>query len=592
MKNAGDMTLAEKVGQVIVVGGAIGGIGHEQGLEYALRLIRENRAGGFYLGYPRYRNPSEAWRLNARLQAASEMPLFLCADMETSLGYVIIEDVQRHPYLMGLGAARDEALARECGAIVGREARALGFNWNYGPCVDVNIRKEHPAMGIRSFGGDPELVSRLGRAYIEGCQSERVMCCAKHFPGQGTLAIDTHDEIGVDHTGKDTLVAVSIPPFQAAIRAGVKTVMSHHAIFPALGDDTFPATLSKKIATDLLRGELGFKGLTITDSLSMKAIADNYGTHEAVIASFLAGWDTIMVPASWRPYEVLIEAAESGRIPQARLDEAVDRVLRAKRWLYPHGYREPDEEEVRRVFRSEPTGKTLQILALKATTVIENRTLPLDPGASRRLIVIQERDEAYQYCPWEKGVLDRAEQLLREREPTAAVRRISMSCAEDEAKEILQAARGCDEVIFLCIAKHLIEQYDGRLSRATAKLLSRIAAERGVIGICLGSPYVVEDIAHCAGFICTYGESDVSAETAIKALYGELVPPGKLPVAISPRYPFGTGLRPSIPGPSATSDWVIHPRRLRAEGSGPVEASGERKDRELSDKSRFQQTEE
>jgi len=542
MKPTSEMTLAEKVGQVIVVGGAVGGLGDTRGLDDALHMIGEHKIGTFYLGYPRYKNPLEAWQLNARLQADSPIPLLLCADMETALGYVVIDGVQRHPYLMGLGGARDEALARECGAIVGREARAAGFNWNLGPVMDVNNKKEAAAVGLRSFGGDPDLVSRLGGAYIEGCQAEGVICSAKHFPGHGSMTIDTHDEIGVDDSSRDDMMRINLPPFQAAIRAGVQSVMSTHVIYPAFGDDRFPATLSANVMTDLLRGELGFTGLTVSDSMSMKAISDNFGEGEAVIASFLAGCDTIIAPPSWRPWEALTRAVKSGRIPEARLDEAVDRVLALKRWLYPNGYREPDREEVTRVFGSADTGKTLEALALKSTTVIENSVLPLTPGAAQRLVIIQERDEAYQFCPWEKGVLARAERALREKEPDAAVLRISMACSEEDAHAVLQAASDCDEVIFLCIAKHLIEQYDGRLSKASAALLSRVSNERTVVGICLGSPYVIEDIANGAGFICTYSESDISAATAIGTLYGDVTPTGKLPVAISEKYPFGIGL--------------------------------------------------
>ncbi len=257
MKKTSEMTLAEKVGQVIVLGGAVGGLGDARPdacLEYALRLIDEHKIGTFYLGYPRYDNPMEAYKLNVRLQEASEIPLLLAADMETALGYVVNEGVQRQPYPMGMGAARDEDLARECGAIVAREARAVGFNWNLGPVVDVNILKDNPGVGIRSFGDDPELVSRLGAAYIEGCQSEGVVCSAKHFPGHGSKSVDTHDEIGVDDSSRDSMMRINLPPFRSAIRAGVKSVMSNHIVFPAFGDERFPATLSKNVMTDLLRG--------------------------------------------------------------------------------------------------------------------------------------------------------------------------------------------------------------------------------------------------------------------------------------------------------------------------------------------------
>ena len=543
MKKVSEMTLEEKIGQVIVIGGAIGGLGDATGTEDALRMIREKKVGGFYLGYPRYKNPIEAWQLNVKLQAAaSDIPLFLCADMETSLGYVIIDGAERAPYLMGLGAARDEALAQEVGAITGREARTVGFNWNYGPSIDVNSNKDNPAIGIRAFAGDTDLVSRMGCAYIRGCESQGVLCSAKHFPGHGALGFDTHHDIGVADAARDVLMERDIPPFHAAIKAGVKTVMSTHVIFPALGDNKFPATLSESIMTTFLRGELGFTGLTTTDALSMKAISDNYGERDAVILSFLAGCDTLIVPASWRPYETLLEAAKSGQIPAARLDEAVERIVQAKAWLYPEGYREPKKEGVKKVFESAGTKRTVERLFLKAVTVLEKKALPLKAGARKRLFIIQERDEAYQYCPWEKGVLDEAQRIIRKKEPGAGIKRISMACSEAESKDILKAASQYEEVIFFCIVKVLIEQYNGRLSKATNELLSKIANQRPVVVLSLGSPYVIDDIAECAGFICTYGESDICARTALKVLYGEAAPGGKLPVTISEKYPFGLGL--------------------------------------------------
>jgi beta-N-acetylhexosaminidase len=542
IKPIGEMTLAEKVGQVIVVGGAIGGLGDTGGLDDALQLIQDNKAGGFYLGYPRYSDPYEARTIHATLQAASELPLFICGDMETSLGYIIINGVQRHPYLMGIGAARDADLARKLGGIVGREARAAGFNWNFGPCVDVNVLPDHPAIGIRAFGGDPALVSTMASAYIQGCESTRVICSAKHFPGQGFLAVDTHKAIGVDTTAREVLMAINLPPFQAAIRAGVKAIMSSHVIYPAFGHPSLPATLSPEIMQQLLRGVLGFRGLTITDSLSMKGIADNFGTRDAIVRSFIAGHDLLLVPASWNPYDTLIEAVELGEIPHRRLDEAVERVLHAKAWLYPQGYQEPPEEELREVFESAETRSTLTTLAMQSVTVVEERALPLTAGAKRRLFIVQERDEAYQFCPWEQDVLALAERIIRTKEPQATITRISMACSAEESQEIIQAAGEHDEVIFFCIVKHLIG-YRGRLSPATNTLLSTLASERTTLIISLGSPFVLADIPQCAGFICAYGDSEICAKIALQALYGDAIPSGTLPATISEQYQLSHGQR-------------------------------------------------
>jgi beta-N-acetylhexosaminidase len=542
MKNADKMTLEEKIGQVITLGGAIGGLGDEKGLKEALAMVRSGRASGFYLGYPRFKNPGQALELTAKLQAAAETPLFMCTDMETGLGYVIIEGSERHPYLMALGAARDEELARELGAIVGREARAIGFNWNYGPSVDVNSFSRNPIIGIRALSDNPDLAGRLGAAYITGCEAERVICSAKHFPGHGALAQDTHDQIGAADADRRTLMARDVAPFRKAIEAGVRSVMSTHIIFPAFGDERFPATMSRNIMTDLLRGELGFEGLAVSDSLAMKAISENYGKEEAVIQSFLAGCDVVIVPADWNPFDALSDAVRSGRIGQARLDEAVERILQTKKWLYPDGYKAPDFERSMEVFATPETKTAIDACARNAVTVLEEKSLPLKAVPGKRLYLLQERQDAYQFFPWERKILDFIEAEVKKREPAALVKRISRKCSYKEAKQIKQLAESTDELIFFCIVKNYAsDPCKGRLSPQTNEFLRDISYAMPLTVVSLGSPYVIEGLCNLSGFICTYGECTACASAALDVLFGKQKPRGKLPVAISEKYPFGAG---------------------------------------------------
>jgi len=542
MKKADEMTLAEKAAQVIILGGAIGGLGDEKGIDKALAMVRDKKAGGFYLGYPRFENPQAAFELTSKLQGAAEIPLFLCTDMETGLGYVIIDGSRRHPYLMALGAARDEQIAEKLGRIVGREARAIGFNWNYGPSVDVNSQSRNPIIGIRAFSDNPDLVARLGAAYIRGCQSEGVICSAKHFPGHGALAYDSHDEIAALEAGRETLIKRDVYPFKKAMEGGVKSIMSTHVIFPAFGDDRLPATLSKKVMTDLLRGELGYDGLTISDSLSMKAISHNYGKNEAVVQSFLAGCDVIIAPAEWNPFDALYEAAREGRIREARLDKAVERILSAKKWLYPNGYAQPDRGSSMKVFSTPETKSAIDECARKAVTVLEKKSLPLKSGGAKRLYLLQEREDAYQFFPWERDILDFIEAEVKKREPGALVKRISRKCSYREAKEIRQLAVSYDWLIFFCIVKNYAsDPYKGRLSPETNEFLRQLQYRSALTVVSLGSPYIIEDIDNLSGFICTYGECESSAAAALAVLFGQRPPRGKLPVDISEKYPFGSG---------------------------------------------------
>ena len=290
------------------------------------RLLEAGVGGVILLG-----GSAEELRLRcAQLRAWAGRPLLLCADVEEGVG-------QRFegaswlvpPLAIGRLFSRDEQraleLAERYGRCCGRQACLLGLNWVLGPVCDVNNNPANPVINVRAWGEEPEAAGRLAAAFVRGCQSEGVLACAKHFPGHGDTSSDSHLELPVIPHGRQRLERVELPPFRAAIAADVASVMTAHLQLPAL-DSERPATLSQAVLSDLLRGELGFNGLVVTDALVMEAISGRYGAAEAAVLAFEAGADLILMPADADAALDGLEAAvSSGRISRERLQASLQR---------------------------------------------------------------------------------------------------------------------------------------------------------------------------------------------------------------------------------------------------------------------------
>ncbi|ASC73769.1 Glycosyl hydrolase family 3 [Halomicronema hongdechloris C2206] len=272
------------------------------------------------------------------LQTWADIPLLLAADIEEGVGQRF-SGATWFPPPMALGAwARHDweaalAQAEKMGSAIAQEAAAIGLNWILAPVVDVNINSENPVINVRAFGQSPIRVSRLAQGFIRGTQAFPVLTTAKHFPGHGDTSIDSHLALPVIPHDRQRLEQIELPPFRAAIAAGVDAVMTAHLRVPQL-DQRYPATLSPAILTDLLRQELGFDGLIVTDALVMQAITKAYGPYEAAILAVEAGADVLLMPAD--PDGViaaLCEAVQVGRLSAERILTSVERIWRAKQKL-------------------------------------------------------------------------------------------------------------------------------------------------------------------------------------------------------------------------------------------------------------------
>ena len=338
------MTLHQKIGQMLLFGWS--GETPDQCRTvnaHAAALVDEFAVSGVVLMGRNVGPPAQTRGTIAELQARAKAkglpPLFVAVDQEGGrvqrLGPPHYPD---HPAARSVGYRRDPAQARAAARRIGEELRALGFNWNFAPVLDVNNNPQNPVIGDRAYGDDPALVAAMGAAAVRGFQEDAgILACGKHFPGHGDTDTDSHHALPRIGHDRARLDAVELVPFRAALGVGLAAVMTSHILFPAL-DPALPATLSPAILTGLLREELGFEGLIITDDLEMKGVADGWGAAEAAVLAVQAGADILLCCHTWETQreirQALVAAVETRRLPESRVVVAVSRITQAKaQWV-------------------------------------------------------------------------------------------------------------------------------------------------------------------------------------------------------------------------------------------------------------------
>lgn len=333
-----EMTVDQKIGQLFIAAAypsqdaaTTEGV-EEDPFEVIHRLVKEYHIGGVIFKH-RW-SVDEETKLIQSLQSKSIIPLFILQDGEWGLS-MRLRDTVRFPKNTTLGAIQDNSLIHAMGKEIARQFRQIGVNFNLSPVVDINNNLNNPVIGMRSFGDDPEVVSEKGIAMMSGLQDGGILSCAKHFPGHGDTDQDSHKTLPLISSDSHRLTHLELVPFKRLIQAGIKSVMTAHLEVPALEESSGkPASLSQAIVTDLLRLQLNFKGLIITDDLMMKGITDNIAPAEAALSAFLAGNDLLLASTAV-PVAIarIKDAYLKGIITEKMLDEHVERILTAKQWL-------------------------------------------------------------------------------------------------------------------------------------------------------------------------------------------------------------------------------------------------------------------
>jgi len=490
------------------------------------RLIRAGQVGAVVLYYPDFDGPVETAELTNHLQELAPVPLLIQADFEMGAGRLLPRATML-PSLMAVGASGSAEMAREHGRVTAVESRAAGVNHVFAPVVDVNVNPDNPIVNVRGFGGDSGMVGELAAAWIVGCQEAGALACAKHFPGHGDTAQDSHVQLPTVPHDLERMQRVELAPFRAAIASGVGSIMTAHISFPAVDPSLMPATLSQPILTGLLRRQLGFQGVVVTDAMVMYAVWRQFEQGDAAVRAIEAGADLVLTVDPEVSYAALLQAALSGRLSESRINQAVQRLLRAKERLGLFAHRGVDAAEAgRSSATAEHRGIALRIARAGLTLV--KGSLAADPGTPRLLIA---PDRSY----YSGGrLMHELARLLRQGKlPGAQLLGLREPVTAEQIEEIVARRGEARDAIVLSVSGATAwSPESSRTPEGQARLVRALAEHLPVRVISLGSPYTLSAFSDAAGLACTYGAEPACIEAAIDALAGRIEPSGRLPVEI------------------------------------------------------------
>ena len=558
------LSLEEKVGQFFMIRMRVERLS-ETSPEY-LRLrdsIRQYHVGSLAMSIPaegRFARGNDRYRTVAlinSLQLESRLPLLIAGDFERGVLPARLFGTTVFPHAMAFGAAGNLSNAEEFGRITAQESRALGVHWNLFPVADVNSNPANPIIGTRAFGQNPIQVGDLVAAYIRGARANGMLTTAKHFPGHGNTATDTHLAVANVTESWDQLNSIDLPPFRKAIAAGVDAVMTAHVRVPALDPDpAHIATTSPRIITGLLKNQLGFRGLVVTDAMDMAGVSSRYTANpgRAVVDAFKAGNDVLTMPADLdSSFRAMLQAVRSGEISEDRLDASVLKILQAKAAVGLESNRLVDMTAIPRLVGSPENVAEGQRISDEAVTLVRDngKLLPLKSSkADPKMIVLYQRVK-----PVPDTVLvilcDRRraddghvlEAQVRLRSPPTDVIYVDPRVAAARSTEVMTAVDHAREVV---VAVYVVpsaartrtvargQKNASSLPDATANLLGNIlarAAEKTAV-LAMGNPYLADEFPQIQNYICTFSNATVSEVSAARALFGEIPLSGHLPVII------------------------------------------------------------
>jgi beta-N-acetylhexosaminidase len=467
--------------------------------------------------------------LTNQLQAKSKLPLLIGADFERGAAMRLDEGTS-FPTAMALAAAGNPRDAYTMGKVTAREARAVGIQWIYAPVADVNNNPGNPIINTRSFGEDPARVAEFVAEFVRGVEENGGLATAKHFPGHGDTASDSHLDLPVIHADKERLKRLELVPFRAAMDAGVSSVMTGHLSVPALEPDAdTPATLSPRILTDLLRKELGFQGLIVTDAMDMGGITSRNAPGEAAVRAVAAGADAVLMPpVPDAAFEALQAAVKSGRISRERLDASVRRILQAKARLGLHKKRLVNLNAINEKFGSAARQKEAQDISDRGVTLLRDapHRLPLDGTKPLRglLLALYADPEPYPGEDLERELLSRFDSLATLRADTRFAKADTLKLPQADTYDLAILA------FFVRVSDRKGNVDVPAEQEALAEQLYKTG--KPVITVGLGSPYLIENFPKAETWLAAFGISDVAQISAARALFGEIPVRGHLPVTI------------------------------------------------------------
>jgi beta-glucosidase-like glycosyl hydrolase len=517
-----------------------------------IRWVERDRVGGVSMSLG---TPIEvAAKLND-LQRRAVVPLLASADLEPGLGrlegglfahYMLdAGSATVFPPAMAIAATGRDSDAFDVGRAIAREGRAVGIHINFAPVVDVNNNPSNPVINTRSFGEDPQRVARLSALFVRGATAGGQLATAKHFPGHGDTDVDSHVGLPVVMANVGRLDSVELVPFKAAIDAGAALVMTAHIALPAVqGDSTTPATLSPRIITGLLRDTLGFRGVAITDAMTMEGIGKGYTTEQSSVLAVKAGADILLKPSDpTRAINAVVAAVERGEISRSRIDSAARHVLELKARSGVDVARLVSLEQLRDVVGAPEHRALAADIARRAITLLRDRDNLIPIVDTGRTLVVHYAPETEIKAGRTFEATLRGGRPASDRRRSVQVARILPSASTDVLDSLDRAAAGASTVIVTAYVRRV--EGEGRVAvpQHIASWIDRLAQHRRVIVVSFGNPYLIKQFESVGSYLVTYGVSDDLERAAALMLMGKAPITGRSPVSLPGSFRAGDGLR-------------------------------------------------
>jgi beta-N-acetylhexosaminidase len=508
-----------------------------------LRLVKQTGVGGLILlnrvqaGQVRNAEPFAVALFLNRMQREAKLPLIVGGDFERGAS-MRVANTTKFPHAMAYGAANDLQATRKTGAATAREARALGVHWVFAPVADVNNNPDNPIINTRSFGEDPARVAKHVRAYIEGAHEAKrdgILVTVKHFPGHGDTATDTHLGLAKITADRARLDALELVPFKAAIEAGVDGIMTGHLNVPALEEQEIPATVSPRVVTGLLRKELGYEGLIVTDAMDMQGLTKQFAAGEAAVRALEAGVDVLLIPTNAdAAIKGVVDAIAAGRLTADRVQQSLIKLLTVKHRLGLFQKRLVDLEQISEQIDSPDYAELAQQVAEKALSVVRNEqgVLPLRGPATACLVTLAENRLSNSGKRMIEDAITRAPRMRTVwLDPTIKV---------PDLLETASSLSECSTIVVAAFVAAASARGDVALQGNYAQFVDALLrGEKPVVMVAMGSPYLLRKFPNAAGTIAAYSTSVTSEAAVVRGLFGEIPMAAPPPVTIAPLGGFG-----------------------------------------------------
>lgn len=548
------LTLRQQVAQLIIqwLPGSYSSTSSPEFLEWAT-WVRDEGIGGIYLsiGMPH----SYAAKIN-ELQMLAHVPLLVTSDFENGGPGMRINHSYALPSMlpqgggtsfsptMAFGAIGEERFVQEYARITAVEAKAVGVHLNFAPVLDVNSNPNNPIINTRSFGEDPVAVAKLGSAYIQGIHEGGILATAKHFPGHGDTHTDSHLDLPVVPADWDRLNSVELVPFRKAVESGVDAVMTAHIVVSGVqGMEGPPATLDPVFMTTLIREEMGFEGLLLTDALDMGALAGRYDTGELAVLALEAGSDVLLMPADiTEAIEAVVSAVEVGRLNPSKIKASARRVLETKARVGLHRTRIVDLDAVDDVVGNSYHLAFADTVAARSMTLLRDRTsvVPVDNTVTRKVLSVT-------YARTSNLVAGTAfDQTLASRVTSVSKVRVNPDTPTEVYDSISSHAQNFDLVMVSAYVPPRAGVGEVAVPEVFTDFVNKVGQKHPLIFTSFGNPYLLVTLPKTPSYLIAWGDREVSQVAAIRALFGETDIDGRLPISIPPFHAIGDGLTRSI----------------------------------------------